>query len=455
MAGLFDDKSLKAPPLMGAKARNKLNKHGYYRMPPNMKGIHSAAEGGLGGAITKGRKLRGYAEGGLVDITDQEPNEIRGIGGSDMLIGGSGDDDLGVGGIAPTPLDDEQPNYEEALSDVEKKARINQGTANLGQIMAAMQQKNALTQQYLDNYKQSREGGINLPALQFAAGLMSPTRTGSFGESMGAGIGMGASALAQQRKEDDAYNALKTKLGIDAAGQNVDDLIKLQDIDAKRAYNNALLGLRMQGAGNKTAQKANEYAEKANVKLGEQYQKTADASRELGEGLTQLEQILPDLPESPATDWLTNIDVFNALPMTKAKGEAEKIIKQTIIPKVKNLGVNPSNRDLIFTQDAFVKSGSTPRANQRALLAGKLFADRIKEMNDIYNDMYSSEYYAENPRELKRDFNKKIDALPSIAEAVDAKLPPEKSGRNSPVSESQMNQAPTSSNIINFDDLPE
>lgn len=53
-----------------------------------------------------------------------------------------------------------------------------------------------------DYIKNQQNDQLNIPALQFAAGLLKPTRTGSFGESVGAGAEGALSALQKQREID-------------------------------------------------------------------------------------------------------------------------------------------------------------------------------------------------------------------------------------------------------------
>lgn len=55
----------------------------------------------------------------------------------------------------------------------------------------------------LENYIQSSQANqMNIPALQFAAGLLAPTRTGSFGESVGTAAQGALGALSKQREID-------------------------------------------------------------------------------------------------------------------------------------------------------------------------------------------------------------------------------------------------------------
>jgi len=417
MAGLFDDKSgLRPPPMMGKKARTKLNKHNTYRMPPNLKGATAAAKGGLGGAFTSGKKMAKYAfaEGGLVE--------------DDTL-------DDSVGGLASDGYTAQEIQADPSLmDDVYATASANLARPRMEAAEKLRQQQ---YEKVLAGLKPPGQGGLNLPLLQFAAGMLSPTKTGSFGESLGYGVGSGVSGAQKQREQEQEFQKLQANLGLGAADaaykgaynlealdqqRDIAELNKQARIDAANIGANA----RMAAKTNKSQDKINENADKANIKLGEQLQKSADASRELTEGLTQLEGILPSLPENPVTNWIAEHDITNTLPITKAKNEADKIIKQIIIPKVKSLGVNPSNRDLQFTADAFVKSGSTLRSNKRALFSGQLLAERAREINDIHTELFADPYYAENPREFKQELNKRIDELPSIAEQVEAKFPDEK-----------------------------
>ena len=444
MAGLFDDKSgLRPPPMMGKKARTKLNKHNTYRMPPNLKGATAAAKGGLGGAFTSGKKMakvRGFSgkDGSFVTPTggtglDYTPIDIKGAY-SPMPIEDEDDDEIS-GGLASDGYTAQEIQADPSLmDDVYATASANLARPRMEAANAAKQAEYA---KIMGNLKPPGQGGLNLPLLQFAAGMLSPTKTGSFGESLGYGIGSGVSGAQKQREQEQEFQKLQANLGLGAADaaykgaynlealdqqRDIAELNKQARIDAANIGANA----RMAAKTNKSQDNINENADKANINLGEQLQKSSDASRELTEGLTQLEGILPDLPENPTTNWIAEHDITNTLPITKAKSEADKIIKQVILPKVKSLGVNPSNRDLQFTADAFVKSGSTRRSNERALLSGQLFATRAREINDIYNEMYADPYFAENPRKFKRELNKRIDELPSIAEQVEAKFPDEK-----------------------------
>jgi len=250
--------------MMGKAARTKLNKSGSYRMPPNLKGVHSAAQGGLGGAYTKGKKLRGYAKGGsvnytpasgLIDITDQEPNEVRGVGMTPMNINGgmSYPVESGLLGGEPENTDDDSPEAAgAALSGVGPKSPKDMNpddipaSMDLGskRIQEELSKYMPYARQQLEGMQNPREGGLNLPMLQFAAGLMSPTRTGSFGESIGTGMNMGLNALANQRKQDLDYQTLKAKLGLDIEKTPLEVATKLADLEQRREYQDALMDWR-------------------------------------------------------------------------------------------------------------------------------------------------------------------------------------------------------------------
>lgn len=266
MADLFDQKSLRIPPMMGKAARTKLNKSGSYRMPPNLKGVHSAAQGGLGGAYTKGKKLRGFSgeDGSFVDPEGENGTPMTGlfgVGGQQIkpleanFSSGLGDDEPESNGIP----DDSPEAAGAALSGVGPKSPKDM---NPDDIPASMDLGSKRIQEELDRYmpyarqqlegmQNPREGGLNLPLLQFAAGLMSPTRTGSFGESIGTGMNAGLSALANQRKQDMDYQILKAKLGLDVEKTPLEVATKLADLDERDRYHQELMSLRRDTADNK------------------------------------------------------------------------------------------------------------------------------------------------------------------------------------------------------------
>jgi len=246
VADLFDQKSLRIPPMMGKAARTKLNKSGSYRMPPNLKGVHSAAQGGLGGAYTKGKKLRGYAEGGLVGVGGEEikPTQANFSSG----LGDTPEEEL------TQEIQDESPEAAQSALDyvgsLKSPSNMNPddipASMDLGskRIQEELSKYMPYARQQLEGMQNPREGGLNLPMLQFAAGLMSPTRTGSFGESIVTGMNMGLNALANQRKQDLDYQTLKAKLGLDIEKTPLEVATKLADLEQRREYQDALMDWR-------------------------------------------------------------------------------------------------------------------------------------------------------------------------------------------------------------------
>lgn len=246
MTDLFDQKSLRIPPMMGKAARTKLNKSGSYRMPPNLKGVHSAAQGGLGGAYTKGKKLRGYAEGGLVGVGGEEikPTQANFSSG----LGDAPEEEL------TQEIQDDSPEAAQSALDyvgsLKSPSNMNPDdipvSMDLGskRIQEELSKYMPYARQQLEGMQNPREGGLNLPMLQFAAGLMSPTRTGSFGESIGTGMNMGLNALANQRKQDLDYQTLKAKLGLDIEKTPLEVATKLADLEDRAANREALADYR-------------------------------------------------------------------------------------------------------------------------------------------------------------------------------------------------------------------
>lgn len=246
MADLFDQKSLRIPPMMGKAARTKLNKSGSYRMPPNLKGVHSAAQGGLGGAYTKGKKLRGFSgeDGSFVDPEGENGTPMTGlfgVGGQQIkpleanFSSGLGDDEPKSNGIpddspeaAGAALNGKGPKSPKDMNPDDIPQQMDLGSKRIQEELSKYM---PYARQQLESMQNPREGGLNLPMLQFAAGLMSPTRTGSFGESIGTGMNMGLNALANQRKQDLDYQTLKAKLGLDVEKTPLEVATKLADIE--------------------------------------------------------------------------------------------------------------------------------------------------------------------------------------------------------------------------------
>ncbi len=212
MSDMFKKGGLRPPPVMGQRARSKLNKHNYYRMPPNLKGVPSAAKGGLGGAVSKGRKMRkGYAEGGFVD----EDIEVSG----------------GLSG----------PSLQELQADPELlNERLDMGYENLVRPRQERKELDAAAQAQQDKYAEVLKllkppsQGANLPLMQFAAGMLSPTKTGSFGESLGMGIGSGVTAAQKQREQEQEFQTLQAKLGLGSADAAYNNALKLEELDQRR-----------------------------------------------------------------------------------------------------------------------------------------------------------------------------------------------------------------------------
>lgn len=220
MAGLFDDKSgLRPPPMMGKKSRSKLNKHNYYRMPPNMKGATAAAKGGLGGAISSGRKMqkRNFFDGGHV---------LTGGLSIDSLMGDPSDDTLddAVGGIAS-----KTPTAQDIIANPELGDKVFNSTMarlqapRMEALRAAEIARQQKEQEVLRNMRPIEQGKGNLPMMAMFAAMGQPSGGGSF---LGAGPEAYVKAETDQRKQQQEFQKLQASLGLDAANRGYDNLYK-------------------------------------------------------------------------------------------------------------------------------------------------------------------------------------------------------------------------------------
>lgn len=234
MAGLFDDKGFKVQPVMGKRARNKLNKHGFYRMPPNLKGLPAQSEGGLGGAISKGRKQRKFAEGGLAEMT---PMDITGqmtqwedvpemasedeFAGSEFATDDSGDIDGLAGGVSK--------NY---------------SPDDLRERMALGRQKIANAYQNYMTQAQQTLQGMQAPKdtswLAFAANMGKPKYGGGFAADLRNALGGFQGAQNDYQKQLQDFNATRARLGLDVAGIPLQQEYKLAEMEEKMFERDAL-----------------------------------------------------------------------------------------------------------------------------------------------------------------------------------------------------------------------
>lgn len=232
MAGLFDDKGFKVQPMMGKRARNKLNKHGFYRMPPNLKGLPAQSEGGLGGAISKGRKQRKFAEGGLAKMT---PMDITGqitqwedapeMASEDEFAGGefatddSGDVDGLAGGVSK--------NY---------------SPDDLRERMALGRQKIANAYQNYMTQAQQTLQGMQTPKdtswLAFAANMGKPKYGGGFAADLRNALGGFQGAQNDYQKQLQDFNATRARLGLDVASVPLQQEYKLAEMEARELAEN-------------------------------------------------------------------------------------------------------------------------------------------------------------------------------------------------------------------------
>lgn len=477
MAGLFDGKTLRVPPQMGARARGKLNKRGDYRMPPNLKGVTAAAAGGLGGAYTKGKKLRGYAEGGLIDISDQEPNEIRPVGADIQgsisqsgLMGGAEEDNLAqevqqaaeTGDNAPLTNFNEQFKKPSSQSPADNRSDIIKGADWLGQIRTAQAERQSLAEKYLADLKNPNEGGMNIPALQFAAGMLSPTRTGSFGESMGYGIGGGAQALANQRKQDMEYNTLKTKLGLDVSGQKVQDLIKLAEIDSNQGWKQLQYDLAKQKLENSKGKenKLTTTQEKALGSMQESAMSAPITIPKIDKAINLLDTVdTGSLIGSKPLTWLRKSTFGDEAGIEALEGAFADI--QTDVALAKKTPGSISNFEVkLYNTASNVGMDKDTTTNRLGMKAYKLAkeGDVIKTQiwDEVKGDMDFNDFRSAWINDAFKD-DPRVQAYKEKIAAFGKDSPVSKKAMPQSISKSQMNQAPTggSGKVIKFDDLPD
>jgi len=225
MAGLFDDKGFKVQPMMGKRARNKLNKHGFYRMPPNLKGLPAQSEGGLGGAISKGRKQRKFAEGGLAEST---PIDITG-----QMTDWEDAPDNQIEELAPE---------DEIAIDESEGAGLAGATGSyspdaLRERMALGRQRIAdAYQKYMTQAQQTLQG-MQAPKdtswLAFAANMGKPKYGGGFAADLRNAFGGFQGAQDNYQKQLQDFNTTRARLGLDVAGVPLQQEYKLAEMEGR------------------------------------------------------------------------------------------------------------------------------------------------------------------------------------------------------------------------------
>lgn len=170
-----------------------------------------------------------------------------------------------------------------------------------------------------------------------------------------------------------------------------------------------------------------------NEEQGKVLQKAARAVPMAEYSLDQMEKLAPDLPESGLTKKIAAVDRFfgSNLDMTKAENEFNKNLKTVIIDDVKKLGVNPSNRDLIFITESNPESGVDTKTNLNTIAKMKAGFQRVKEWNNIFADIQNRPEVQQDPSLLPKLFNQEIDKLPPLEELVNQEKPassPQSSG---------------------------
>lgn len=99
----------------------------------------------------------------------------------------------------------------------------------MSSVMANLKQAEARLMASLDK----KPGGINLPLLAAAAGIMAPTRTGGFGEALSNAGQAALKPLQQQQQDEQARDLAKAKLGYQFAQQGALLPMKRQQIGAQ------------------------------------------------------------------------------------------------------------------------------------------------------------------------------------------------------------------------------
>jgi hypothetical protein len=164
------------------------------------------------GALSRAasRPRRRYAGGGPVDDDDDIPGSTPPPIAEDMYpeaqpaasdAAGPLATVAGDAGAQPTPpaANDDSTQQQGALS------RAAQRPPTPAELDAQQRQRDL---QNSMNIMQASRGGINVPLLAMAGALLSPTRTGSIGESIGNAFSVGAQAQTQQNQLD-SQNAMR------------------------------------------------------------------------------------------------------------------------------------------------------------------------------------------------------------------------------------------------------
>jgi len=191
-------------------------------------------------------------------------------------------------------------------------------------------------------------------------------------------------------------------------------------------------------------------AAKSNETMATGLQNKAMEAQGIEEKLNEMEPLVDKMPSNRATNFLSDyFDWFNISDATKAKQRFEQLKGQIILPQVKQLGVNPSNRDLIAVEKSFAAAGTDPEANKKAIQMLRNYEARMQEWSDIANTLQNTPEIQENPSLFKQRFNEEINKLPPIDPNEDSESSPTSTGAKPTITNTK--PAVGEKKIIRFD----
>lgn len=367
---------------------------------------------------------------GLTDLTFTDPRNPGGLAQSSMASGTPGSKNR-----EQSPLNSLSPQVIPSLGLPSQGTKS--GTANPRDLDAAamsMYQDNSARMRYMQALKDFSNkppadvtGGINVPLLQFAAGLLKPTNTGSFTEalSQAAPPALQSQLAIQKANQDSAENRDITKLKLlgEEADNERSSEDKLFQLMLSKYNKNPIHVVTKEGVylihpdGHRerigdpmpNGTMINQYEKKEDINRADRddafYKdiiKQGEASQRQSQTLDAFTALMnQDHYEGEAAPWLNKISSFAktfgverpfGLP-SSSPGEAMRGLSARLTMDAigGSLGTGISNADRDFIANEVLRFGNTDAAN-------KIMANVLTKLNDRNKAIYqfSLDYEAEH-----------------------------------------------------------
>lgn len=141
--------------------------------------------------------------------------------------------------------------------------------------------------------------------------------------------------------------------------------------------------------------------------------------RDTHEGLSTLnlfEQLNAEVDTGPGAEFrqsATRILAAAGFPMSEGAEKTDvmqSMINNIVIPMAKQLGVNPTDRDMELLLEATVSLGNTPASNRLLIDIQKLMHARAQLISDRFNEHLTAGMEAEmEPWQIMQSWNRKLD----------------------------------------------